>query len=63
MSDFRLRFEYYIAVVSCHTALLAFKGARLAGGKLTSTGTIRIRIANAKILEADNHFRFLGLFA
>jgi hypothetical protein len=44
-------------------ALCTFTGTTHDGRKIAITGSIHARIVGGRILEAYNHFDFLGLFA
>ena len=62
LRDTELVIDHHIAAEGWLAALCTFKGTGKAGEKVAITGTIHARIADGKILEAYNHFDFLGLF-
>ena len=63
LRDTELVIDHNVKANGWLAALCTFKGTSHEGHKVAITGTIYGRIADGKILEAYNHFDFLGLFA
>jgi hypothetical protein len=63
LHDTELVVDHHIEDEDWLAALCTFKGVAQDGRNVAITGTIYGRIADGKILEAYNHFDFLGLFA
>ena len=62
LRDTELVIDHHVEADGWLAALCIFKGTSHEGRKVAITGTIYGRIADGKILEAYNHFDFLGLF-
>ena len=62
LSDSELSVDHHIEADGWLAALCTFKATSRHGRKVAITGTIYARIVDGKILEAYNHFDFLGLF-
>ena len=62
LSDTELVVDHHIEAAGWLAALCTFKGTTSAGDRATITGSIQARIAEGRILEAYNHFDFIGLF-
>ena len=62
LRDTELLVDHHIEADGWLAALCTFKGTAPDGRAVAITGTIYGRIADGKILEAYNHFDFLGLF-
>lgn len=62
LRDTELVVDHHIEADGWLAALCTFKGTAPDGRAVAITGTIYGRIADGKILEAYNHFDFLGLF-
>ena len=62
LSDTELVVDHHIEAAGWLAALCTFKGTTSAGDRATITGSIHARIAEGRILEAYNHFDFIGLF-
>lgn len=62
LSDTELVVDHHIEAAGWLAALCTFKGTTSAGDRVTITGSIHARIAEGRILEAYNHFDFIGLF-
>jgi hypothetical protein len=62
LSDTELVVDHHIEAAGWLAALCTFSGTSSAGKRVTITGSIHARIAEGRILEAYNHFDFIGLF-
>jgi len=63
LRDTDLVVDHHIEAEGWLAALCTFTGSAHDGRKVAITGAIHARIAEGKIVEAYNHFDFLGLFA
>lgn len=62
LRDTDLAVDHHVEADGWLAALCTFAGTTAAGERVTISGAIHARIADGKILEAYNHFDFLGLF-
>ncbi|MGD9508802.1 MAG: ester cyclase [Geminicoccaceae bacterium] len=62
LRDTELVVDHHIEAEGWLAALCTFKGTSHDGREVAITGTIYGRFADGKILEAYNHFDFVGLF-
>ena len=62
LRDTELVIDHHIEAEGWLATLCTFQGTTDAGRRIAISGAIHARIADVKILEAYNHFDFLGLF-
>ena len=62
LRDTSLVVDHHIVADGWLAALCTFTGTSPSGERVAITGSIHARIAEGRILEAYNHFDFIGLF-
>jgi hypothetical protein len=62
LTDTELVIDHAIEADGWLATLCTFKGTTRTGRPIAITGAIHARIADGKLLEAYNHFDFVGLF-
>jgi hypothetical protein len=62
LRDTDLIIDHHIEADGWLAVLCTFTGTTAAGQRVAINGAIHARIADGKILEAYNHFDFIGLF-